>query len=130
MKRALVACAAGLVLAGCGGTTTRTVTVASETRTETTTRTVTVTQTQARPAPKPKAGGLHFAGNGSKDLPPFRVAHASTLYWRAKGNYFYVGDRGGDITILSKAAHGQTFVRAGRHQLAVGAVDEWTITIR
>jgi hypothetical protein len=43
---------------------------------------------------------------------------------------FFIADHGGDINILSEAAHGSTFVRAGPHQLSIGAAGEWTITIR
>jgi hypothetical protein len=126
-----------LALAACGGTTTRTVTVAVTGPTQTTTVTSTVTvypqpPPKPKPKPKPKARptGLHFSGNGSKDLPPITVPHNSTLHWQASGGYFFVSDRGGGaVNILSEANSGSTYVAAGRYQLVIAAVGDWSITI-
>ena len=78
---------------------------------------------------------LHFTSNGSKDIAPLNVRHSSTLYWRAAGRYFFLANKRDSVTgkntlnVLSNAAHGTTYMPAGRYQIAVGAVGAWAICI-
>lgn len=78
---------------------------------------------------------LHFTGNGSKDIAPLNVRHNSTLFWRAAGHYFFLANQLDSVTgkntlnVISNAAHGTTYMPAGRYQIAVGAVGAWTICI-
>lgn len=90
----------------------------------------------AAPLPaKCSSARLHFTGNGSKDIAPLNVRHNSTLYWQARGGYFFLANRldassGKDtLNVMSSARRGTTYTPAGRYQIAVGAVGAWTICI-
>jgi hypothetical protein len=52
------------------------------------------------------------------------------LHWRAAGGYFFIADRRGTVHVLSTGRSGTTYVPAGRHEFAIGAIGRWTITIR
>lgn len=142
----LIACAA-LATAACGGSGDDGVTVAAqaetvtvtetEAETETVTETISVTETvkpKPKPKPKPPARVLFEAsGNGSRDLAPFTIRREATLHWTAEGGYFFVTDNDFDepnINLSSDASRGRTYVAPGRYQLSIGAVGDWTITIR
>jgi len=77
------------------------------------------------------ATGRCFAGNGSKDLAPFRVRRPSTLRWQAKGGYFFLSNHRLTpmLNVVSSGTRGTTYVRPGVYAIAVGAVDAWRFCI-
>lgn len=73
-------------------------------------------------------GFVGFTGNGGRDLPPFTVRRAGTLYWRAAGGLFqlFPDDLDGP-SVNSQGRRGTTYMEAGTHQLTVNALGSWTI---
>jgi hypothetical protein len=77
-----------------------------------------------------RESGSSFSGNGSKTLPPFRVASASTLLWTNSGDIFQIFPKGlGGGGVNSQGRSGATYVRPGSYRLSVNALGSWTIRI-
>src|SRR2546421_4698432 len=77
---------------------------------------------------------IRLKGNGPKELPAFRVAAPSTMFWTNSGSFFQISSQGGycnDGAVSSEARRGTTYIPPGRYQsLRVAAIGAWTITIR
>jgi hypothetical protein len=78
-----------------------------------------------------RANGPSFSGNGGRNLPPFRVSVASTLFWSSNGAIFQTFSSGlsGYGNVNSQAHRGWTYLPAGRYQLQVNAIGNWTIRV-
>ncbi len=75
---------------------------------------------------------IRFAGNGGKALPPFRLRSRKTMYWTSTGALFQTFPSGLTLNgmVNSQARRGTTSMPAGKYQLHVNAVANWTISIR
>jgi hypothetical protein len=86
-----------------------------------------------RPPPPPAAASktIRFSGNGTRQLPPVKVAKDSTLRWTHDGEFgFDLSDEDLDVNVSSEAAKGETYVPAGTYQFDVSADGNGTIVIR
>jgi hypothetical protein len=91
------------------------------------------------PAPKPRPRlnkppaprVLRFSGNGQSTLPQFGT-NGATLSWTCDGPLFIVYDHypSGRVVLSSQGASGSTVIDAGRYELMVSAVGNWTMTIK
>jgi hypothetical protein len=75
---------------------------------------------------------IRFVGNGGKALPPFRLTSRKTMYWTSTGALFQTFASGATIdgTVNSQARRGTTSLPAGKYELYVNAVANWTISIK
>lgn len=73
-------------------------------------------------------GYVGFRGSGGRTLPPFSTRRGTTLYWTSSGALFQLfseGFTGPDVN--SQGRRGTTYMEAGRHEVTVNALGDWSI---
>jgi hypothetical protein len=75
---------------------------------------------------------IRFSGHNVKELPLFRVAAPSTMFWTNSGSFFQISSHDGycdDGAVTSHAHRGTTYIPPGHYQLRVRALGDWSIKI-
>ena len=129
----------GIGAASGGSTKTETRTVASPTVTRNVTDTVTSVQTVRNVVVRVgrvahTQAALSFSGNGGLTLNPFVLDNDATMYWTDDGTLMQIFNNipssSSPPFVNSNGPRGHTYMPAGRYELKIIAVGNWTIRIR